>query len=98
MMKTATIRWILGAMIVFGYFGTLHSLMINGIPSVNSEPIWILIGGLSAAFGALVQFYFGSSSGSTAKTAMLERMGNSGPEKLPDKGPQPPPATPVAPA
>ena len=75
-MKTATARYILAAIVIAGYFGTLHALLRWGIPQVNSEPIWILIGGLQIAFAAVVQYFFGSSSGSTAKDATIARQVN----------------------
>ena len=59
--------------ILIGYFGLIGALLKWGIPAVNSEPIWILVGGLASAFGAVVQFFFGSSTGSVAKTDMLEK-------------------------
>ena len=89
-MKTATARYILAALIIAGYFGTLHALLRWGIPQVNSEPIWILIGGLQIAFAAVVQYFFGSSSGSTAKDAVLAKQANG---NLAPQGPQPPGAT-----
>lgn len=35
------------------------------------EPLLILVGSLSAAFGAVVNFWFGSSSGSAHKSELL---------------------------
>lgn len=44
-------------------------------PSGGRESLLVLIGALAAAFGAVVQYWFGSSSGSADKTAALtERM------------------------
>ena len=75
-MKTAHARYILAAIILAGYFGTLHVLLRWGIPQVNSEPIWILIGGLQIAFASVVAYFFGSSSGSTAKDAVIAKQVN----------------------
>lgn len=77
-MRTATARYVLATIILAGYFGTLHALLRLGIPQVNSEPIWILIGGLQIAFAAVVQYFFGSSSGSTAKDATIAKQINGG--------------------
>ena len=75
-MKTAHARYILAAIILAGYFGTLHALLRWGIPQVNSEPIWILIGGLQIAFASVVAYFFGSSSGSNAKDAVIAKQIN----------------------
>jgi len=43
-------------------------------PNGARESLLVLIGALAAAFGAVVQYWFGSSSGSADKTvAMVER-------------------------
>ena len=78
-MKTAHARYILAAIILAGYFGTLHALLRWGIPQVNSEPIWILIGGLQIAFASVVAYFFGSSSGSNAKDAVIAKQINGEP-------------------
>lgn len=47
------------------------ALMYVEPKSGAKDALLILIGGLSAAFGGVVSYFFGSSSGSADKTAML---------------------------
>lgn len=61
-------RWVVGACVVAGYFAVIVFMLIRQYSGVE-----ILIGGLAAAFGAVVQFGFGTSQGSEAKTKLLAR-------------------------
>jgi membrane protein DedA with SNARE-associated domain len=42
-------------------------------PSGAREPLLILVGALAAAFGSVVSYFFGSSSGSAEKNELLSR-------------------------
>ena len=62
------------------YIATLVCLMyvIAGAALLFAEPpqgtrdaLLVLIGGISGAFGAVISYFFGSSSGSAEKTQML---------------------------
>jgi len=62
------------------YFGTLvcalfaaavAALFVIEPPPSAREPLLILVGALGAAFGAVVQYVFGSSEGSATKTQLL---------------------------
>ena len=62
------------------YFGTLVCLMFGAAvvglfvfepPPSAREPLLILVGALGAAFGAVINYVFGSSQGSAAKTELL---------------------------
>mgnify|MGYP001574494068 CR=1 FL=1 len=57
----------------FGFFGTLVGLMVYDIPEAARDPLLIMLGLLGAIVGGVVQYYFGSSSGSAQKTAILSR-------------------------
>ena len=65
--------YILASLIVAGFFGLLSLLLFQPLPPDSSGVIFMLFGALSAAFGAVVQFFFGSSKGSSDKTELLAK-------------------------
>ena len=60
------IQLALGIVIVVGFFVVLAMMIARDMPGKD-----ILIGTLSAGFGAVVGYYFGSSSGSRDKSELL---------------------------
>ena len=60
---------ILAVLVVVGFLGALWIAL--GLEKV-SEPALLLLGGLGSAFGAVVNYYFGSSLGSAVKTTLLK--------------------------
>ena len=60
----------LSILITFGFFGVITALMTLEMQQGGHEVLLVLVGALGASFGAVVNYYFGSSSGSAAKTAM----------------------------
>jgi len=65
--------WVTGAValvVIAGFFGMLHQVLAKDM--VN-EPALLLLGSLGTAFGAVVNYYLGSSLGSTQKTVMLDK-------------------------
>jgi cytochrome c biogenesis protein CcdA len=65
--------YILGALIVLGFFGLLALLIYKGIPEQNNDVLNITIGGLLAAFATIVSYFYGSSKGSHDKNEMLNK-------------------------
>lgn len=64
----------LAVVITLGFFGVLAGMLSGALQaSGNNEAMLILLGALGAAWGAVVNFYFGSSAGSAAKNEMLAR-------------------------
>ncbi len=63
-----TARWVVGAVVIVGYFSIILFMLYKDKSGVD-----ILIGGLAAAFGAVVNFGFGTSQGSEQKTAILAK-------------------------
>lgn len=59
----------LSSLVILGFFGILTSMLMY--QTTPSEPLLIMLGALSAAFGAVVNFWLGSSNGSAEKTRML---------------------------
>lgn len=59
-------------MIFFALTGMLLYFSYNGKPVSDSTGVlFMLLGTLSAAFGGVIQYFFGSSAGSTAKSATI---------------------------
>lgn len=63
----------LAVLITLGFFGILVGLMTDELSTTNQEPLLIMLGALGAAWGAVVNFYFGSSAGSAAKNDLLAK-------------------------
>jgi len=63
---------ILTYLITLGFFGILAGLLLYEVRP--SEPLLIMLGALGAAFGAAVNFWLGSSHGSSVKSEQIERL------------------------
>jgi predicted CDP-diglyceride synthetase/phosphatidate cytidylyltransferase len=61
----------IGILICLMFIGAIVALFRLEPPPGAREPLLILIGSLAAAFGAVVQYWFGSSSGSAHKNELL---------------------------
>jgi hypothetical protein len=61
----------LAFIITFGFFGALVYILIFGIPQTGTEVILMMLGSLSSSWTGVMQFYYGSSAGSKAKTDAL---------------------------
>ena len=60
----------LSGVISVGFFGVLFWMLYD--PTVvNSPPLLIMLGALGSAFGAVINFWLGSTSGSKAKDQLL---------------------------
>jgi len=68
----ATTPAILTYLITLGFFGILAGLLLYEVRP--SEPLLIMLGALGAAFGAAVNFWLGSSHGSSVKSEQIERL------------------------
>jgi len=63
--------YILGGLITIAFFVVIYLLIFVEIPQGNKDILNIILGALIAAFGGVVNYFYGSSSGSAAKTEML---------------------------
>tara|TARA_R110000868_G_C10848773_1_gene760646 strand:+ start:173 stop:412 length:240 start_codon:yes stop_codon:yes gene_type:complete len=64
----------IGVLICAMFIAAVMALFMVEPPLGAREPLLILIGSLAAAFGAVVNFWFGSSSGSARKSELLASM------------------------
>ena len=63
--------YILGALIVIGFFTTLFGLLFFAIPAGNENALYLALGTLFGAFTGVVGYFYGSSAGSKHKTELL---------------------------
>jgi hypothetical protein len=62
---------ILAVGITIGFFGCLFWMFIYGVPKNGNEALLLMLGALQTAFTGVIAYYFGSSSGSKAKTDLM---------------------------
>lgn len=67
------LMYILGGLIVLGFFCLLGLLIYITIPEPNKDLLNIAIGSLIAAFATVVGYFYGSSKGSSDKTELLNQ-------------------------
>jgi CDP-diglyceride synthetase len=65
--------YILGALIVLGFFAILVYLIKIPAPVDNKDVLLILLGALVAKFADVVGYFYGSSKGSADKSEMLNK-------------------------
>lgn len=65
---------VLGLIVVAGFFAVLALMIFQELPPSGRDSLLVLVGALSAAFGSIVQYYYGSSSGSAEKSRAIDAM------------------------
>ena len=67
---------VLAILITAGFFGVLGWMFKFGLSkdTAGSEALLLMLGALSASWGAVVNFFFGSSSGSASKDEVIGKM------------------------
>jgi hypothetical protein len=69
--KGDTNLYVLAWVIVLGFFALIGILLFVKLPEDSSGVVFMLFGALSAGFGAVIQYFFGSSKSSESKTDMI---------------------------
>jgi hypothetical protein len=62
---------LLAGSVTAGFFGILAWVLAYGVPTAGGEAVLLLLGSLAAGWAGIMNYYFGSSAGSSAKTDQL---------------------------
>lgn len=66
-------QYLLGALIVIGFFTLLIVLVERGVPAENKDLLNLTVGALIGSFATVVGYFFGSSAGSAAKNELFKK-------------------------
>jgi drug/metabolite transporter (DMT)-like permease len=66
-------QYILGAMIVIGFFVLMYLLLAQAVPEQNKDILNIVVGALIGSFTSIVGYFYGSSLGSADKNELLRK-------------------------
>ena len=62
---------LLAVLITVGFFGILVGMLLGVLSASDNQALMIMLGALGAAWGAVVNYFFGSSADSGRKTELL---------------------------
>jgi len=66
-------QYILGGLIVIGFFILLYLLVNAEVPEKNQGLLNLVVGALIGSFATVVSYFYGSSKGSAEKTDLLSK-------------------------
>jgi hypothetical protein len=72
--------YVLGALIVLGFFTLLGILMFSPVPTGNNDVLNLAIGALITGFATVIGYFYGSSAGSKEKNDLLIKTNGSTPK------------------
>jgi len=64
-------QYVLGGLIVAGFFILLYLLISAEVPERNKDLLNLVVGALIGSFATVVGYFYGSSKGSAEKNEML---------------------------
>ena len=62
---------VLGYIVTVGFFGLLAYLATHDVPNTSERILDVMIGSLGTVWIGIINYYYGSSSGSSRKTELL---------------------------
>ena len=62
---------LLSVLITVGFFGILVGMLLGVLSATDNQALMIMLGALGAAWGAVINYFFGSSADSGRKTELL---------------------------
>jgi hypothetical protein len=65
--------YVLGGLVVFGFFTLLGLLIFKEVPSQNNDVLNLAIGALISGFATIIGYFYGSSAGSAEKNDLLTK-------------------------
>jgi len=66
-------QYVLGALIVLGFFTLMIILVNKVVPMENKDILNLVVGALIGNFGTVVAYFYGSSLGSSEKNELLKK-------------------------
>jgi uncharacterized BrkB/YihY/UPF0761 family membrane protein len=72
-MKAKSIfQYVLGSLIVIGFFVLMVVLVYTSVPDQNKDLLNLVVGALIGSFATVVGYFYGSSLGSSDKNELLK--------------------------
>ena len=73
-MKAKSIfQYVLGGLIVLGFFVLMVVLVYTSVPDQNKDLLNLVVGALIGSFATVVGYFYGSSLGSSDKNELLKQ-------------------------
>lgn len=67
-------QYLLGGLVIIGFFTLLIILVFSAIPEQNKDLLNLVVGALIGSFGTVVTYNFGSSAGSAKKDETISNI------------------------
>jgi hypothetical protein len=71
MKSKSVFQYVLGGLIVAGFFALLILLVLAAVPQENQDLLNLVVGALIGSFATVVGYFYGSSVGSAQKTELM---------------------------
>ena len=65
-------QYVLGSLIVIGFFVLMVVLVYTSVPDQNKDLLNLVVGALIGSFATVVGYFYGSSLGSSDKNELLK--------------------------